>query len=153
MANPPVYDDERHDTYIEYSDSGTTVGIAPISSGATALALAGRLQHLGNAACNRSDWMPDRATCTTVEARFADILRALTSSDTVSARAALRAAAAVLDQAYCGRPGDTGPSSTTGLDPQPCDLRPFNTSTTYRPVAAEGYALLRPNVTYLLRRL
>jgi hypothetical protein len=149
-----VEDEEEHDLYREFSDSGTTVSVVPVPAGSTPLSLTRRLQRVAGAACDRPAWMPDGASCSALTARLADVPSALSRGDTPAARHTLRSVARQLDAAYCGRAGDTGPDDPTDVDPAPCDLRPLGaTNAPATLVNAEGYALLRPNVTYLLLRL
>jgi hypothetical protein len=158
-AHPPTwyYDDVERDSRLAHSDSGVTVGINAVATNATSATLASRLRRLATAACTRPTWMPDATTCSTLAARLDEAQQAIAAADAGAARRAFRAAARLLDRGHCARPTDTEPLADTDADPSPCALRASSgaeaATATQPSVRAEGYALLRPNVTYLLRRL
>jgi hypothetical protein len=157
--HPPryYYDDVARDADIVYGISGFTVGINEMPANATPATLTRRLRQLSTAACKPPRWMPDATTCTTLAARINEAQKAISAADTAAARRAFRAAARLLDRWYCARSTDTEPLADTDPDPGPCVLRASGgteaATATQHSVSAEGYALLRPNITYLLGRL
>ena len=127
MAHPADIDDNPHrdDTFI-FSDTGTTVGLVPIPSNATTASLTDRLRVLLESSCGPLGWIDQPGVCNSLRVKLEHVRDALAAGSIESARADLRALAAELDGQHGEQAG--------------------------KHVSDEAYALLQPNVSFLLGR-
>jgi hypothetical protein len=128
MAHPAdITDDPNRDDVFVFSDTGTTVGIVRVPASATAASLTARLLELLRRSCGTLGWIDQPGVCNSIEVKLTHVQDALAASKAESALGELRALAAELDAQHGDGPG--------------------------KHVSDEAYALLRPNVTFLLGRL
>lgn len=127
MANPPVADDEpARDEYLTYSDTGTTVGVVAVPTGATAASLTGRLRSLLHRSCSDLRWIASPRICGGLDAKLSNASKALVTGQARSARQEVEAFLEELEAQQRTAPG--------------------------KHVGASAYALLAPNARYLLTR-
>lgn len=128
VANPPVYDDEiGRDYYFTYSDTGTTVGIVPVPTGATSASLITRLRALLGRSCSDLGWITQDGVCHSLDVKLQSAQDAIAAGQSASARAALAAFANELEAQH-------GPQAG-------------------KHVSDEAYALLSVNTAFLAARL
>jgi hypothetical protein len=128
-AHPPRYVDEDNseDSYFVYSDTGRTVGIVPMPTGATPAALAARLRALATTACGQLAWIDRPGVCRSLDVKLAHAEAAIVSGQATVARDELGAFVAELDAQHGPHPG--------------------------KAVSDEAHALLALNAAFLLSRL
>ena len=128
-AHPPRYrdEDDSEDSYFVYSDTGTTVGIVPVPTGATPASLATRLRALAERACAPLGWIGNPGVCQSLDVKLAHVQSALASGETTVARNVLRAFVDELEAQHGPQPG--------------------------KAVSDEAHALLALNAAFLLARL
>jgi hypothetical protein len=128
-ANPPVASDvdDGSDDYITFSDSGVTVGVVPVASGATSAGLAARLRTLLGRSCQELGWISQNGVCHSLDVKLANAQDAIAGGDLAQARNVITAFANELDAQHGDQPG--------------------------KHVNDSAYALLSANASYLLSRL
>ena len=130
-ANPPApsYDEEppTRDFYLEFSDSGLTVGVVPVPSGASPVTLTTRLRLLLGRSCGDLGWISQAGVCHSLDAKLAHAEEALASGQTTVARETLTAFVNEVDAQHGPEPG--------------------------KHVSDAAHALLAANAVYILSRL
>lgn len=128
MAHPvDIDDDPNRDDVFVFSDTGTTVGIVPVPKGATPASLTRRLVSLLGRSCGSLRWIDQPGVCHGIEVKLRHAQDALATGKVESARGELRALAGELEAQHGTEPG--------------------------KHVSGQAYALLHPNVIFLLGRL
>jgi hypothetical protein len=126
--HPPIeVDDAEEEPFLHYSDSGTTVGLVPAPSGASAAGLASRLVALLGRACTDLGWIDQPGVCHSLEVKLANAQDAIAAGQAERARGAITAFTNELDGQHGEEPG--------------------------KHVNDSAYALLSANASYLLSRL
>jgi hypothetical protein len=130
-APPPVTEnpDEEpvRDRMLERSVSGTTVGIVPPPPGATPASLAARARPLLDRSCGDLGWITHTGVCNSLTSKLESARKALEKGDTAAARSNLRDFLDELEAQHGSEPG--------------------------KHVRTAAYALLRPNIEYILQQL
>lgn len=128
---PPQTDDPDGEPEVnpmlQRSIRGSTVGIVPVPTGATAASLTARLQTLLGRACGELGWITQRGVCHSLDVKIVHAREALAAGQTTRARNELTALLNELDAQHGAQPG--------------------------KHVTDSGYALLAANARYLLGRL
>lgn len=130
QTNPPVYSDDEgppRDNNIAFSDSGVTVGVVAIPTGATTASLSTRLRSLLGRTCTELGWITNHGVCHSLDVKLANAEQALAAGNRTAARGALTAFANELDAQHGEAPG--------------------------KHVNDTAYALLSANATFLIARL
>jgi len=106
-AHPPRYidEDETQDGYFVFADTGTTVGVVPVSARATPASLAERLSLLLRRACGPLGWIGKAGICQSLDVKLAHARAALAAGDRVRARHELGAFVNELDAQHGPQPG------------------------------------------------
>jgi hypothetical protein len=112
---------------LQRSISGKTVGIGPVPSAADAGSLVVRLRSLLRGACGELAWISEPGVCRSLAVKLAHAQRALASGAPAVARADLAAFTNELSAQHGPQPG--------------------------KHVSDEAFALLAPNVSFLIGRL
>ena len=115
------------DPMVQRSVPGWSVGIVPVPADGTPASLTTRLRALLTRSCGELKWITQAGVCHSLDVKLEHAQSALRSGQTNVARNELSAFANELDAQYGPQPG--------------------------KRVTDAGYALLSPNVTYLLRHL
>jgi len=128
MAHPAdITDDPERDDVFVFSDTGTTVGIVRVPASATPVSLTTRLLALMRRSCGALGWIDQPGVCNSIEVKLTHVRDALAAGDVERARGELRAIASELDAQHGAQAG--------------------------KHVSDEAYALLHPNVLFVLGRL
>lgn len=120
-------DDAPHDMVRERGAHGTTVAIVPAPVASSPGRELRRLRRLVQWACGSAQWIPQRGICNSLQAKLEQAAAALAAGRRSGARPHLAAFLAELDAQHRGERDDH--------------------------VTTSAYALLRPNVVFLLRLL
>jgi hypothetical protein len=118
--------DEPEDVLRSVSTPGITVSIIPIPDGTTRLSQLARLQGFLTRSCGADNWITQRGVCQSLRGKLDRAQAALAAGDLAGARPHLQSLASELDAQYGEQPG--------------------------KHVTPIAYALLRPNVNWLLRQ-
>jgi hypothetical protein len=130
-APPPVTEnpdeEPERDMMLERSVSATTVGIVPPPPGATPVSLAARVQPLLDRSCGDLGWITQTGVCNSLSSKLASATKSLEKGDTDAARKALESFLDELEAQHGAEPG--------------------------KHVTTAAYALLRPNIEYILKQI
>lgn len=128
---PPQTDDPDGEPEVspmlQRSIRGTTVGVAPLPQNATAASLTVRLRALLGRSCGELHWISQAGVCHSLDVKLIHAAEALDAGQTAAAREQLRAFMNELDAQHGPQPG--------------------------KHVNDAAYALLEPNVSYILSKL
>lgn len=122
-----IEDDPPHDQMRAHATRGMTVSIVPKPIGRTPTIQLSKLSGFIDQSCGPAGWITQQGVCDALRTKLADASTALLAADTSAARAALGAFLKGLDARY-----GTGPDKA---------------------VTIPAYALLRPNIVFLLSLL
>ena len=122
-----VDDDLPHDQMREHATRGMTVSIVPKPVARTPTIQLSKLSGFVDQSCRPAGWITQQGVCDALRTKLADASAALSVADTAGARGALGAFLNELDAQY-------------GTDPD-------------KAVTVPAYALLRPNIIFLLSLL
>ena len=125
MKRDTIISDEVGDRYIEWGVKGTTVSVVPPPAGQTPARQVGRITTFLRRSCGADGWITNAGVCNSLSGKLARASEAIAAGNLPAARPHLSAFLAELEAQYGPQPG--------------------------KHVTATAYALLRPNVAYLLR--